>query len=204
MEKIIKFKKLHQNAEIPTYAHDGDIGLDVKCVSVEYDPVHDAYIYGTGLACETTGHMGVLGMMRSSVYKHGDAYLTNAVGLIDSDQYRGEIKYIYRNVTHLYERAQLIALINWNRLPWWKRMFTDFDSLLDSTIKVLKENPLVYAPYQVGDVVGQLVPMSFDTIKIEEVKELSETERGEGGFGSTDKKKPTKKSSKPRKVSKKV
>ena len=155
MEKIIKFKKLHQNAEIPTYAHDGDIGLDVKCVSVEYDPVHDVYIYGTGLACETTGHMGVLGMMRSSVYKHGDAYLTNAVGLIDSDQYRGEIKYIYRNVTRLYERAQLIALINWRKFPWWKRMFTNFNSLLDSTIKVLKENPLIYAPYQVGDVVGQ-------------------------------------------------
>ena len=67
--KTIKFKKLSHSAEIPTYAHDGDIGLDVKCTSVEYDRINDVYICGTGLACETTGHMGVLGMMKSGVYK---------------------------------------------------------------------------------------------------------------------------------------
>ena len=39
--------------------------------------------------------------------------------------------------------------------------------------------------YQVGDRVGQLIIMPYPQIEFEEVEELSKTERGEGGFGST-------------------
>lgn len=42
-----------------------------------------------------------------------------------------------------------------------------------------------YAPYQVGDRIGQLIIMPYPQIEFEEVNELSETERGEGGHGST-------------------
>ena len=73
MAKTIKFKKFTEKAVIPSYAHDGDIGLDVIATDVEYDSTNDVYIYHTGLACETEGHMGVLGMMRSSIYKHSDS-----------------------------------------------------------------------------------------------------------------------------------
>lgn len=41
--------------------------------------------------------------------------------------------------------------------------------------------------YQVGDRVGQLLILPYPHIKFEEVDELSTTERGEGGFGSTNK-----------------
>ena len=58
INKQIKFKKLIPEATIPTYAHDGDIGMDVFATSMEYDREHDCYIYHTGLACETEGHMG--------------------------------------------------------------------------------------------------------------------------------------------------
>lgn len=152
MKKLIKFKKLTPNAELPTYAHDGDIGMDVKAVSLEWDFDHEVWIYGTGLACETTGHMGVLGMMKSNICKKSPAILTNAVGLIDSDQYRGEIKFVYRPcVSH-------------------GRPFSSCEP-----------------PYKVGEAIGQLVPLTFDQVEICEVDELSQTERGEGGFGSTEK-----------------
>ena len=49
----IKFKKLVEDAQVPQYAHDGDIGMDVYCTSVEYDETYDQYIYHTGLACES-------------------------------------------------------------------------------------------------------------------------------------------------------
>lgn len=39
--------------------------------------------------------------------------------------------------------------------------------------------------YQVGDKIAQLIIMPYPTVELEEVKELSNTERGEGGFGST-------------------
>ena len=38
-----------------------------------------------------------------------------------------------------------------------------------------------------GDKCGQIVIMPFPKIEFEEVKELSKTERGTGGYGSTGK-----------------
>lgn len=42
-------------------------------------------------------------------------------------------------------------------------------------------------PYNKGDRVAQLIIMPYPTINLVEVEELSETERGEGGHGSTGK-----------------
>lgn len=39
--------------------------------------------------------------------------------------------------------------------------------------------------YKVGDRIGQLIIMPYPQIELEEVEELSDTDRGEGGFGST-------------------
>jgi len=39
--------------------------------------------------------------------------------------------------------------------------------------------------YKVGDRVAQLIIMPYPQIELEEVEELSDTDRGEGGFGST-------------------
>lgn len=41
--------------------------------------------------------------------------------------------------------------------------------------------------YKTGDKVAQLIIMPYPQIELIEVSELSETERGEGGFGSTTK-----------------
>lgn len=39
--------------------------------------------------------------------------------------------------------------------------------------------------YNIGDKVGQLIVLPFPKIIFSEVSSLDETERGEGGFGST-------------------
>ena len=41
--------------------------------------------------------------------------------------------------------------------------------------------------YNVGDKVGQLIIIPYPTIELEEVSELSETNRGSNGFGSSGK-----------------
>lgn len=41
--------------------------------------------------------------------------------------------------------------------------------------------------YEVGEKIGQIIVVPFPKIEFEEVNELSETNRGEGGFGSTGK-----------------
>lgn len=40
-------------------------------------------------------------------------------------------------------------------------------------------------PYNVGDRIGQIVIIPYPQIEFEKVDELSDTERGSGGFGST-------------------
>lgn len=39
--------------------------------------------------------------------------------------------------------------------------------------------------YKKGDKIGQLIVMPYPTVEVEEVSELSDSERGTGGFGST-------------------
>lgn len=48
-----------------------------------------------------------------------------------------------------------------------------------------RDNELHKAPYSIGDRVAQLIILPYPEIELEEAEELSETERGEGGHGST-------------------
>ena len=57
---------------------------------------------------------------------------------------------------------------------------------VEKDIKVRAKN-LEFAPYKVGDKIGQMVFGFYPTVKLNLVEELSSTDRGEGGFGSTGK-----------------
>lgn len=46
-------------------------------------------------------------------------------------------------------------------------------------------NPAAGKKYKVGDRIGQIILKKYEDIEIVEVQELSETNRGDGGFGST-------------------
>ena len=159
----IKFKKLDENAVIPTYAHDGDVGMDMTAIDVEYNVDKDFYIYHTGLALESDYGYGTFLFPRSSNCKT-EAYLTNHVGIADSAIYRGEIQFRYKNRDRY-------------RKSFWEWI----------TGKVNVERALKKAPFNVGDRVGQMVVLPYPQVHIQVVDELSETERGAGGFGSTGK-----------------
>ena len=139
----VLFKKLNKPAVTPSYAKDGDAGLDITAISRDIVITEDyEYIeYGTGLAFEIpVGYVGLL-FPRSSVSKK-DILLSNAVGVIDSG-YRGEVSFRFK------------------RLAW------------DSAI------------YNVGEKIGQLVILPYPQIQLEQAKELSDTERGANGYGSS-------------------
>lgn len=179
----VKFLKRNPNAKLPKYAHDGDLGMDVVATGVEYDAKTDSYIYSTGLSCETKKGVGVYAFARSSIYST-DCYLTNSVGVIDSAQYRGEIKFVFKNRTSLNARIELQSLREWTKMNWFEKLFTSYDEVYNKNSIV---DPLKFAPYAVGDKIGQLILMEFPVGSVKEAKKLSETERGEGGFGSTGK-----------------
>jgi dUTP pyrophosphatase len=140
----VRIKKLSENAVIPTYAKEGDAGMDLVATSIKFDGTQ--ITYGTGLAIEIPeGFVGLV-FPRSSIRKT-DLSLSNSVGVIDSG-YRGEIQATF-NQKSLSKDGQIL--------------------------------------YGVGDKIMQIMIIPHPTIQFIEVDELTTTERGEGGFGSTGK-----------------
>ena len=203
----LKLKKLDERAVIPTYAHKGDVGMDMTAISVEYDTETDTYIYHTGLAFESNFNIGQFLFPKSGNYKK-ECYLTNSVGIADCAIYRGEIQFRYKNRTSLmmcmellgqrvYNDAVVDCLKRWNgEKSTWKHTIIDG---LDNAMEIYNQfiekykqraKNLEFAPYKVGDKVGQMVLLHCPTIKLEVVDKLSDSTRGTNGFGSgsTDKK----------------
>ena len=153
----VKIKKLVENAVIPFYAKQGDAGLDLTATSKEYDSYGNT-VYGTGLAFEIPeGYFGLL-VPRSSNSKT-DLRLTNSSGILDSS-YRGEVMFKYRNDNYVKMDEGMQA------------------HLVIGGIEFVNE-------YEVGDRIGQLIILPYPKIELIEVEELSKTERGEGGYGSS-------------------
>lgn len=181
----VKFKKLDENAVIPTYAHDGDVGMDLTAIGVEYDEEHDMYIYHTGLAFENDMHYGMFLFPRSSNRKT-DAYLCNHVGIADTAIYRGEIILCFKNRTSLATRIAnaKIDLISYEII---NEVFnsTHLKERLKNITNKFHEQALSFAPYKVGDRVAQMVILNYPKITLKERVSLSETVRGDNGFGST-------------------
>ena len=182
----IFFKKIDERAIVPTYAHDGDVGMDMTAIDAEYDKEGDFYIYHTGLAFESPKHYGILMFPRSSNRKT-DAYLCNHVGVADSAIYRGEILFCFKNRTSLRQIALESRMISfWNSIEEGKSVEEATKESVKAWSDAFKD-PLLFAPYKVGDRIGQMVVIPYPNVKLIEKEQLSETERGDGAFGSTDK-----------------
>ncbi len=182
----IKIKKLSENAVIPKYAIDGDVGMDLTAIDVEYDEEKDMYIYHTGISIESPKHYGVLIFPRSS-NRNTDAYICNHVPVIDTAVYRGEIMICFKNRDSL---NQIALKEEMDELLTSLQVYRDPSDAVEEAYKAYykaKEDPMKYAPYKVGDRICQMVVIPYPNVLFKETDELSKTERGEKGFGSTGK-----------------
>lgn len=151
----IKIKRLTENAVLPVKAHASDAGFDLTATSCTIDE-NGAMVYGTGIAVEIPdGYVGLV-FPRSSIAKK-DIVLSNCVGVIDSG-YRGEItaKFKPSNFFNYYEDCGRIV-----------------------------ERPHDGNIYGIGERIAQLIIMPIPEIEFEEVEDLSDSERGIGGYGSS-------------------
>lgn len=165
----VKIKKLHPLAVIPTYATEDSAGMDLTVVSWEFDKYGNK-VYHTGLAFEIPkGYAGFIFPRSSNAKKN--LWLTNSVGVIDAD-YRGEVtlkfKTSIRAISSLWTRLKIFI----------KKSLAEKDVCNVTNIWDNED-------YQIGDKCGQLVIMPFPKIEFKEVDELSQTSRGNGGYGST-------------------
>lgn len=154
----INIKKLHKDAIIPTYAKLGDAGMDLTAISKVIDNYGNVS-YGIGLAMEIPfGYAGFI-FPRSSVSKY-TLDLANAVGVIDSG-YRGEI------------------ICKFKPTPQFSHPTNPENFHTEISIR----NEF----YDIGDRVAQIIIMEVPQINFNDVDELSDTDRGKGGFGSSGK-----------------
>ena len=152
----VRIKKLSELAVVPSYAKDGDAGMDLIATSIISD-TPTQITYGLGVALEIPkGFVGLV-FPRSSIRKTG-LQLSNSVGVIDSG-YRGELQATF------------------NKLFGGEAMYDEMK------VKEIQPNDF----YKVGDRVAQIMIIPHPPIEFEQANELSDTERGEGGFGSTGK-----------------
>ncbi|MEG2307279.1 MAG: hypothetical protein RSB94_08065 [Erysipelotrichaceae bacterium] len=160
----VKIKKLHKDSVIPTYSKQGDAGMDLTAVSCEYDS-DDNICYDTGLAFEIPeGYVGLI-FPRSSLSKQ-DLLLTNHVGVIDSG-YRGSVSFKFKYTKPSYDLNE------------------DFEGLDDDKHWRVKLSHSNQKEYKVGDRIGQIIIVPYPQVSFVEVDALSDTERGQGGFGSS-------------------
>ena len=165
----------HPDAKIPTKAHNTDNGYDLYAVSVEYDEDMDCYVYHTGVSIKVpVGYS--LDVIPKSRHRKTNCYMPNTPGDVDPG-YTGEILVNYkprvpRKLVKIIDRL-ILAISKLIDLNYY------FYNVLETLNKEL--NP----PYRAGEAVAQCYLTPHPDIKFNVVDKLPETERGEGGHGST-------------------
>ena len=157
----VKVRKIKENAKLPSKAHVTDAGFDLVATSKEYDQDGNI-VYGTGLAFEIPeGYVGLLFPRSSNAKK--DLLLSNSVGVIDSG-YRGEVSFKFKKNLKLH--------IEYGTMGF------------DNEIELVKHG---YEEYDTGDRIGQIIIIPYPEVEFVESETLSNSDRGEGGYGSTGK-----------------
>ena len=157
----IGFKKVHPDAVIPKYAHEGDAGMDVYAINDELISLNEPTIVKTGLVAEIPDGYEIQVRPRSGLATKG-VTVFNTPGTIDSN-YRGEIGVILYAV---------------------KGNVTMSCGFIDEIGRYKNEEKKMFSINK-GDRIAQLVVAPVTKCEPVEVVEVSETDRGTGGFGST-------------------
>lgn len=173
---IVKIRKLHPDAVTPAYATELAAGFDLVAVEDVIIAPGETALVPIGLAFEIPPDFEMQIRPRSGVSYRTKLRVANSPGTIDAD-YRGEIKVIIDNISQ--EHA--------NRHPNIRDAHNDY--LTDVGGKSFRTHGRRFAhgTYSIrkGDRIAQGVIAPMVRADFEVVDELSETERGAGGFGST-------------------
>lgn len=157
----LRVKKLVEDAKLPTKAHITDAGFDLYSVEDVVLNSAETTKIDTGIAVEIpTGYVGVIfdrsSMGSKGIHRHG--------GIIDSS-YRGPIMVCLNNTVASTQ---------------------DLDVSNEDGTQYLELITRVNA-YEIkkGDKIAQMLILPVPEVKVKEVSDLEESNRGEKGFGSS-------------------
>lgn len=138
----VKVKKLNPSAKLPSYAHPGDVGLDLFALEEYTLKPGERKIFWFGFALEFPNGFAAIIKDKSSLPKNSGIHTMG--GVYDAG-YRGEYN---ANLINLGSESYEI---------------------------------------KIGDKIAQLLIIPVEHATLIETSELTESERGIGGFGSTGK-----------------
>lgn len=140
---VVRIRRLSDDVVLPSYAHEGDAGMDLRAMETVTLQPFERRLVATGLAIAIPDGYAGLVLPRSGLAIKKGLTVANTPGLIDA-HYRGELKVIAINV-----------------------------------------DPNDPVTIEAGDRIAQLVIQRIPEVQLVEVDELDDTDRGEGGFGSS-------------------
>ncbi|HDR7602289.1 TPA: deoxyuridine 5'-triphosphate nucleotidohydrolase [Bacillus mycoides] len=164
MNLRVKIKRV-KDVELPKYARKFDAGFDLVAAEDVIIYPEETTVVPTGLALEIPPGYELQVRPRSGISLNTD--LSVILGTVDSS-YRGEVGVITRN-----SRSLIGTMTDYLRTIGDE--FAQVDGLHPEGSYIIRK----------GDRIAQGVIAPVETAHFEEVDELSESERGVGGFGST-------------------
>jgi dUTP pyrophosphatase len=164
-----KVTLLSEKAVVPTRSHEKDTGYDITFTGV-HKTVDDVIFFSTGLSLEPPSGYYFEVVPRSSISKL-PLSMANGIGVID-ENYRGELLIPVR-IHHNMEDFSGFGI-----------------RYAQGIVSIFGSRPQTMSA--VADQIMMNKPRLFQAILRKRnncdfvVEEISETERGDGGFGSTD------------------
>ena len=171
---IVKFKRFHKDAKIPTQAYDMDFCVDLYAVSEEeIAPNVWKYGFGFGLQIERD----------NEIIEKGLADSDKSYTLIGGKEIRFDLSPIKLSID-IRPRSSV-----WKTGMVLSNCEGTIDEGYTNQISAVFYHVLTDMPrYKVGDKIAQAKIGFTLPIRFVEVSELHETERGLKGYGSSDKK----------------
>ena len=161
---LVRFKRLHPDAVVPFKTYPEDFCYDVVATS-EQEIAPNVWKYGIGLAFEIQG-------------KPEDLVVENEFGkeLLRIQQDRKvNVSLDLRPRSSIYKTGMVLS-----------NAVGTVDDLYRGEVSAIFYHVFTEMPrYRVGDRIGQIKLGFTLPIEFEEVDELGETARGDGGYGST-------------------
>ena len=166
----VKIKKLEAGADMPQQMSKGAACFDLVVNDVEFtNKDYNKVILKFGISVEIPEGYKLVIVPRSS-FTHKGWVMANTPGQVDSD-YRGELMVRMEAIPTGVELYEVPAPLDFPERPDITKVRLTYDD----------------CPYFDGDKAFQAYIEKVEKCSFVEVKELTATERGEGGFGSTGK-----------------
>lgn len=161
----IPFVKCHPNAKMPEYAHPDDSGMDVYAVDDYVIHPGETKLIPTGIKLAVPNGYEIQIRPKSGRALKTKMRIANSIGTVDAG-FRGELQVIIENIE-----------------PPIKDITYDFDDNGRPIItSILRGSDMTIGK---GEKFAQLVLMEVPKAVLFQVENLDDTERADGGFGSS-------------------